>query len=124
MSKIEFKKFKKMYLNILILFVQLINSNCQKNEKPIIEDLFISSKLVENKKYSITCQVSSGTVEWLLNGQKVISDNNISIGQLDDSSILTIKSMSSSYNGEFSCLVKNKFGIDKKSVLVKLNGKY
>lgn len=115
-----------MYIYILILFLQLNNFNCQKNEKPIIEDLFTSSKLIEGKKYSINCQVSTGTfqLDWLLNGQKVIPNENILINNQEDSSMLTIKSMNSDYNGEYICLVKNNFGTDKKSVQVKLNCKY
>ena len=116
-----------MYLIWLLLILTLNKSNCQnRDEKPIIEDLFTSSKLVENKKFSITCQVSNSLaeIEWFLNGQKVLPNENIVFNNFEDHSILIIKSVGIEHSGDYSCKVKNRFGEDSRSISVKLNGKF
>lgn len=116
-----------MYFLIFILILILNKSYCDEN-RPTISELSTSSKINEGKSYRLTCDAYRGgspiTSSWLLNGEKVIPNDNILITQAYDSSILTIKSMSSDYNGEYTCLVRNNFGTDKKSVQVKLNCKY
>ena len=115
-----------MYLSIFLFFILINKSYCNDEDKPSI-DLFKSSKLIEGKKFSLTCQISSEksrttTFEWLFNGQKVKLSNNIAINQVDESSILTIKAMNSEYNGEFTCLIKSAFGQVSKSIQLILNG--
>lgn len=115
--------------HVFYLIILLFNkqSNCEsKDEKSTIEDLFTSSKLVEGKKFSITCQVNSGKVayEWFLNGKKIVENENVIINDLDDKSLLNIKKMSLDYSGEYTCKIENNYGQqDSKSISVKLNGK-
>ena len=116
-------------MHLLVVFVLAFLSGrtrCEE-DRPTISELVVSSKLVENKKFLLTCHGNSErspitSFEWLLNGQKVEPSENVLIDQVRDSSILTIKSMSSQYNGEYSCWIKSALGEDSRSVQVKLNG--
>ena len=117
-----------MYLIWLLLILTLNKSNCQnRDEKPIIEDLFTSSKLVENKKFSITCQANKGPVqfEWLLNNQPIVLDGNkVFTLNNDESSMLNIKQMNLDHAGEYTCKIKNSGNQeDSRTISVKLNGK-
>lgn len=101
--------------------------SCFDEDKPVISELLTSSKLSEGKRYFLACHISNGkepnTFEWLLNGQKVIQNDNIIINQGEDHSILNIKSMSPRESGDYTCNVRNFFGQDNKTISVKLNGK-
>lgn len=116
-----------MYLIWFLLILTLNKSNCQnRDEKPIIEDLFTSSKSIENKKFSITCQPNSGHVdfEWHFNGRKITPNDNIAINQVEESSILNIRSMNLDHAGEYTCKIKNSVNQeDSRTISVKLNGK-
>ena len=96
-------------------------------ERPTIYDLTFGTKLVENKKFFLTCLLSGGdpdaTFEWFLNGQKVVPNENVQIvSQFEDSSTLNIRSMNLELSGEFECRVSNRFGKDSRSIPVKLEG--
>ena len=127
-----FEKFKNSIdmhlLAVIFAFVFLLDlSHCNEDDRPAISELVASSKLVENKKFHLNCHVNSErspitSFEWLLNGQRVVPNENVLIDQVRDSLFLTIKSMNSSYNGEYSCLIKSAFGEDSKSMQVRLNG--
>lgn len=113
-----------MFLLNLIVFLLLKKSYCF-NEIPKIEELFTSPTLTEGKQFIITCQVNNGPVEfeWLLNDQKLISDDNIVITNHEDNSMLSIKKMNLKYSGEYSCQVSNSLSnSDRKTISVKLNG--
>ena len=113
---------------IILMLLLLSKSNCQnKEEKPTIEDLFTSTNLIEGKKYSVFCQASKESVNfgWLLNGRKVILNDNIVIDNHEDNSQLIIKSMNLENAGDYTCQIKNSNDIlqDSRTVSVKLNVK-
>ena len=113
---------------ILVLLVGLAGrSLCAgSEERPTIFDLSIGSKLVENKRFFINCLAPGGdqeiNFEWFLNGQKIIPNDNVYVSQIEDSSILNIKSMSLELSGEYECRVSSRFGKDSRSISVKLEG--
>lgn len=118
----------KMHLiSLIFILLSLDRFDCLiKNEKPIIEELFTPSKLIENKKFSITCQPNSGHVdfEWHFNGRKITPNDNIAINQVEESSILNIRSMNLDHAGEYTCKIKNSVNQeDSRTISVKLNGK-
>lgn len=119
-----------MYFLLFLVIFSLKLSNCQAENdmKPSLDDLFMSPKLIEAKKYSITCQLSNGKqsnvwFEWFVNGKRIQSNENITINQVDDISLLTIRSMSSDYNGEYTCKARNGHLQESKSISIKLNGR-
>ena len=116
-----------MYFKILLIFVISKRAICLENEgKPIIQDLFTSSKIIEDKSLFLSCQVTGKQpmqFEWFKNDKKIEQNDNIFINNLDAVSILNIKSMSFENVGSFTCRVLNSFGFDSKTVNLKLNGK-
>ena len=117
-----------MHLLNLVLLVSLTGQAlCVSNEeKPTIYDLTFGTKLAESKKFLLTCLLLSGdldaTFEWFLNGQKVVPNENVYVNNLEDSSMLNIKSMNLELSGEYECRVSNRFGKDSRSISVKLEG--
>lgn len=120
----------KMYLIIFLIALSFNGQGyCQQDEKLSIEDLFTSSKLIEGKKFTITCQVLSSlddlNFEWYLNGKKLSQNENLLISSFEkDNSVLSIKSMSFNYSGEYTCKVENSLKQqDTRSIHLNLNGK-
>lgn len=115
-----------MYLYFILILASFNVSNCQiRNDKPNIESIFTSPNLYEGKKFSITCQVSNGPVSfnWLLNGKKILYDENLFTVNHDEISMLNIKKMSLENSGEYTCEAENSSKEkDSKKVIVKLNG--
>lgn len=105
--------------------------------KPMIQDLFASSRLTENATAFLSCQVGGGVGEermqfrWFFENQETKikkeidpSDGNISINNLDAVSILNIRSMTTDTSGAFTCEVSNSLGSDSRTVNLKLNSKF
>ena len=114
-----------MYSLFLIFVFLFTKSICSDEDRPVSE-ILTSSKLIENKKFHLTCHASGKlpiTFEWFFNGQKIAPNDNIAITNLDESSMLNIRSMSVDQSGEYVCKTKNSFGQDNRSVQIKLNGK-
>ena len=112
---------------LLILLVSLANQSlCVIGEPPKIYDLTFATKLVENKKFILNCLLSDGdheaAFEWLLNGQKVETNENIFLHQDEDSSMLNIRQMGLELAGEYECRASNRFGKDSRKISVKLEG--
>ena len=114
-------------LNLVLLISLAGQSLCNGEEKPTIYDLTFAAKLVESKRFVLNCLLSAGnhevSIEWLLNGQKVIPNENIYLSQHEDSSMLNIRSIGLELAGEYECRVSNRFGQDSRSISVKLEGK-
>ena len=112
-------------LGLIFLISLAGRSVCE--ERPTIYDLAFGTKLVENKRFFLSCLVSSGdqevAFEWFLNGQKVVPNENVYINNLEDSSLLNIRSMNLELSGDFECRVLNRFGKDSRIIPVKLEGK-
>ena len=117
-----------MHLLGLILFVSLAGGSASSEEKLTIYDLSFGTKLVENKKFFLTCLLSGADsdaiFEWFLNGQKVVPNEGIYVNQHEDSSMLNIRSMGLEQAGEYECRVSNRLGQDSRSISVKLEGEH
>lgn len=116
-----------LILSILKLISSFQLENGFENEKPIIQDLFISSKIIENKKLFLTCQLATGKTpmfEWLFNNQKIQPDDNLFINNLEEMSVLNIRSMKIDLAGEYLCKASNSYGSDSKKINLTLNSKY
>ena len=115
------------HLTLILLVSLTVPSLCSSEERPTIYDLTFAAKLVESKRFVLNCLLSAGnhevSIEWLLNGQKVIPNENIYVSQHEDSSMLNIRSMGLELAGEYECRVSNRFGQDSRSISVKLEGK-
>ena len=118
-----------MYFKLfLILFILNVNLSYQEEvNKPIIQDLFVSSKLIEGKKLFLSCQISSGLLplqfEWYFDQEKLLQNDNVYISNQEETSLLNIRSMKTENSGKYTCQVSNSFGSDSKEVNLQLNGK-
>lgn len=115
-----------LYHLLPVVLFWLVRVSCSDDDRPVISELLTSSKLVANKKFFLTCHLASGKppneFEWSLNGKRIIPNDQVNINQQEDYSTLNIRSMTSLFNGEFSCKVRNPFGEDSRTAPVKLNG--
>ena len=117
-----------MYLLILLISLasQSLGSHGEP-KKPTIYPLTFATKPAESKRLSINCLLSDGdqdvVFEWFLNGQKVMTNENVIVSQHEDSSMLTVRSMNVELAGEYECRTSNRFGEDSQSISVKLEGK-
>lgn len=116
-----------MYFHSFLALILFSKCKAEDELKPSLDDLF-TSPLTEGKKFSITCQLNNGkqpthvSFEWFIHGKRIEQDENVTINQVDDASLLSIRSMSSNYNGEYTCRSRNGHMQDAKSISIKLNG--
>lgn len=100
-------------------------ATCQ-DDKPLIHDLLVPSKLVEGQKFYLNCHLNNGkqpiTFAWYHSGELVKPSDNVAILNGEESSQLTIKKMHLADSGQYVCQVENAYGSDSKSVDLKLNG--
>ena len=120
-------------MNFLILLsflisIKLIVCAAETNDRPIIQDLLVSSKLIEGKKFYLTCQLNSGKLplyfHWFHFNELIKLNENVAIENSKESSQLIIKEMNFNNSGEYTCKVENSFGLDSKKVHLKLNSKF
>lgn len=118
-----------MDLSVFLFLVFLLNSvSCSDSDRPMIADLLMSSRLVEGKKFSLTCQLNSGkqpiSWTWFHSNEVVRPNDKIAILTNEESSQLIIKEMSLEDAGRYTCQLENAYGSDSKQVDLKLNGKF
>lgn len=98
------------------------------DEKPLIHDLLVPSKLVEGKKFYLTCHLNSGkqpiSFAWYHADELVRPSDNIAVVSAEESSQLIIKEMRLQDSGQYVCRVENAYGSDSRSVDLKLNGRF
>lgn len=113
---------------LVFVFLVFLNSISCSEDKPVIQDLLVSSKLVEGKKFYLTCQLNSGkqpiSFTWYHADELVRPNDRIAIITNEESSQLTIKEMSLTDSGQYVCKVENAYGLDSKRVDLKLKGKF
>lgn len=114
-------------LTVFFLVSFLTGSVICYDDKPVIHDLLIPSKLVEGKKFYLTCHLNSGkqpiSFAWYHSDELVKPSDNIAISSNDESSQLTIKEMRLADSGQYVCKVENAYGSDSRRVDLKLNGR-
>lgn len=120
-----------MDLSVLwfLVFLNFLNLvSCSDDDKPVIQDLLVSSKLVEGKKFHLTCNLNSGkqpvSFTWYHLDELVRPNDKKAITNAEEGSQLTIKEMSLADSGKYVCQVENAYGSDSRSVDLKLNGKF
>lgn len=116
-------------------------------DEPLIIPFTIPSDLVQGSNVKLMCSVSKGSqplkvkkknlklikiklknlsilllqFEWLFNGHTLAVTNDLFLQNLDDASILNIKNLKINHNGNYSCVVNNKFGRDAFTALLSIN---
>ena len=114
----------------LILFYGLLISPltlADNLNKPVLQEFWIPKNLAENKTIRLTCALIQGesvNFEWFLNDRKLTENKRRKIKLGDDSSELTIKSLTVDDLGEIKCTVSNTYGRDSQKAQLMFNGEY
>ena len=117
----------------LILIIGLISSPftfADLNEKPFLQELSIPKTLAENQTIRLLCAIVQGEFididfQWFLNDQKLVPNSRLKIMNREDSSELTIRSLSIDDLGELKCTATNKYGQENNQKgLLNFNSKY
>lgn len=78
------------------------------------------------EKTSVACILKQGTppltFKWIKDNNELFESDNIKIKTMGDVSILTIEPVNSKHSGNYTCFVSNKFGRDKHSSLLVVEG--
>ncbi|GBL76510.1 Down syndrome cell adhesion molecule-like protein 1 [Araneus ventricosus] len=87
-------------------------------DAPVVVPFSFPSALKEGERGSSICTIRSGDrpleFQWLKDGENVISNKNVDIQSVKDtSSILSIESVTSQSSGNYTCIVRNAFGSDR-----------
>lgn len=91
-------------------------------------DLFPSGLLEEGSRLKLFCTLIDGTkpvsFEWLKNGFQLtdLVKKNYRIEYFDSESYLIIDNVTRSDSGNFTCSVRNNFGLDSRSILANIKG--
>ena len=96
------------------------------NEKLLLQEILVPKNLAEGQTIRLLCatiQGDSAGFDWFLNGQKIDGSTRRKIRRGEDSSELTIKSLSADDLGEVRCTASNKHGEVAQKVVLAFNGK-
>jgi hypothetical protein len=95
--------------------LQSISSSLQSSEAPIIDKFSFPSNIRLGKRTTVVCSVVSGseplTFQWFKDQKLVRSTSDVDIAGTRSSSILSLSPVSSSHAGNWTCQVKNDFGL-------------
>ena len=124
---------KRMHFVVCSILLVLVGPvlSLKNDGRPSIQDLFASSRIVENENAFLSCQVGGeGRMQfkWFFESQgskKEIdqSDDHLFVTSLDALSILNIRSMTTDRSGSYTCQASNSLGSDSRTVNLKLNSK-
>ena len=114
----------------LLVIVSFLVVGFTAAEKPKLVPLPKTTDSYEKKNYRLLCSIESGdppfTFKWSKDNQPLRESQQlrIKIGYDDDegSSLLTIKNLTSTDSGTFTCQVANAFGSDQSSSLLRVKG--
>lgn len=111
-----------MWLLLLILSSPALG---EFNDKLLLQEILVPKNYAEGQTIRLLCatiQGDSANFDWFLNGQKIDGLARRKIKRGDDSSELTIKSLSADDLGEVQCTASNKHGEDTQKVVLAFNG--
>ena len=97
------------------------------DEKPVLQEIFVSRKLVENQNVKLNCDLLQGAkpvqFSWFFNDEPVRENERLQIEVRIESSNLMIKGLSVDSVGRYKCVGTNDHGSDQQTVAVYVNSK-
>lgn len=97
------------------------------NDAPVLNTLFIPRNLAIGDITEIICTIKRGTLPveftWMHNGQEINSHSKYKITNSNRNSIFLIGPIQASDIGNFTCTVKNAYGVDSKTESLLMEGK-
>ncbi|XP_023225172.1 Down syndrome cell adhesion molecule homolog [Centruroides sculpturatus] len=82
---------------------------------PIIQPFTFPNMLIEGDSTKLLCAVLKGdkplNFKWFKDGNEIVTNSNVEILILQDSSILTIHHLNAENSGNYTCVVSNAMGV-------------
>ncbi|XP_053206724.1 palladin-like [Panonychus citri] len=114
-----------MAFKVLICFLFLINC-VHGQESPKVAPFSSLVKPVIGGKTSFTCQSLTGSppfqMKWFKDGTEIVDSSTIKIRTNEELSSLIIDSIKSSYSGNYTCKISNRYGQDSYSTELLVEG--
>ena len=99
----------------------------QSDEKPVLQEILVPRKLVENQTIRLNCDLIKGAkpirFSWYLDDEPIRESERLEIENRRDSSSLMIKGLSVDSVGRYKCVGANDRGSDQQTVAVYVNSK-
>lgn len=105
----------------------VIGSTGHVDQKPILQEITIPRKIVENQNIKLNCDLlnrAKSTFSWYFNDELIKENDRIQIIQREDMSSLMITEVSIEDLGIYRCLASNSFGSDQQKISVLFNSKF
>lgn len=114
----------KMLLVYLIGCLAVVRAS--SNDRPILQEITLPRKLVENQNIKLNCDLTQGAkpikLSWFFNDAPIKENERLQIdNRRDDVSSLVIKSLSSDSVGRYKCVATNDYGSDQQTGTVHVN---
>ena len=121
MTKIE----PKMLLLFGLICLWFVKAN---GDKPVLQELFVPRKLVENQTIRLNCDLIQGAkpirFSWFFDDKPIRENERLEVdSRKDDASSLMIKRLSVEQIGSYRCVASNDHGSDQQAVAVYVNSK-
>ena len=117
-----------MLLIYLIGCFAIAKANDDNRQKPVLLEILVPRKLVENQTIRLNCDLLQGArpikFVWYFNDAPVKENERLQIETRTDASSLMIKGLSVEQIGSYRCVGANEYGSDQQTVAVYVNSKW
>ena len=118
---------KRMLLLLFLIQLWLVEASHNEENRPVLQELFVPKKLVENQNLKLNCDLMQGAkpirFSWFFNDEPINESERLQIETRIDASSLVIKRLSVDNIGKYRCLAANDQGSDQQTVVVHVNSK-
>ena len=116
-----------MWLIFCLVSLWFANAS-QSSERPVLQEILVPRKLVENQKIRLNCDLIQGAkpirFSWFFNDEPIRESERLEIDTSRDYvSSLMIKGLSVDSVGRYKCVGANDHGSDQQTVAVYVNSK-
>ena len=117
-----------MLLIYLISYLALVAASQHNQQKPILQEILVPRKLIENQDIKLNCDLLKGAkpvkFSWFFNDEPIRESERLQIdARRDDVSSLTIRELSVDSLGRYQCLASNDHGSDQQTATLYVNSK-
>ena len=112
---------------VIYLIVCLAIVEADDSQRPVLQELWVPRKLVENQTVRLNCDLIQGTkpiqFSWFFNDAPIRENEQLEVETRKDASSLMIKRLSVEQIGSYRCVASNDHGSDQQAVAVYVNSK-
>ena len=117
-----------MLLIYLIGCFAIVSASQHNQQKPVLQEITLPRKLVENQDIKLNCDLLKGTkpvkFSWFFNDEPIKENERLQIdARRDDASSLVIRELSVDSVGKYKCLASNDHGSDQQTANLYVNSK-